>query len=61
LRIGQTGAGGILYPREESGDRGVAPISEVGGFPRGGVRPGERFRVAIVLISGVIIPGEVGM
>jgi len=61
LRVGQTRAGRILYPREESGNGGVTPIGEVGGFPRGRVRFGKRFRVAIVLICGVVMPGEVGM
>jgi len=61
LCIGQTGAGRVLYPREESGDSGVTPIREVGGFPRGGVGLGERLRVAIVLVGGVIMPGEIGM
>jgi len=61
LCIGQTRAGRVLHPREESGSSGVTPISEVGGFPRGGVGLGNRFRIAIVLIGGVVMPGEVGM
>ena len=59
--IGQTGAGRVLYPWEECRDGGVTPIGEVGGFPRGGVRLGKRFRVAIIPIGGVIMPGKVGM
>jgi len=61
LCIGQTGAGRVLHPREESGNGGVTPIGEVGGFPQGGVGLGKRFRVAIVLIGGVVMPREVGM
>jgi len=61
LYIGQSGAGRVLYPREESGDGGVTPIGEVGGFPLGGVGLGERYRVAIVPIGGVIMRGKVGM
>ena len=40
LCVGQTGAGRVLYPREEGGNGGVTPIGEVGGLPQGGVGPG---------------------
>ena len=51
----------VLYSRKESGNCGVTPIGEVGGFPRGGVGLGERLRVAIVFVGGVVVSGEVGM
>jgi len=61
LGIGQTGTGRVLYPREERGNGRVAPIGEVGGLPRGWVGLGERLRIAIVFVGGVVMPGEVGM
>ena len=50
-----------MYPRKENGNGGVAPIGEVGGFPRGGVGLSERLWVTIVLVGGVVMSGEVGM
>jgi len=61
LGVGQTGTSRVLYPRKESGNGGVAPIGEVGGFPRGGVGLSKRLRVAIVFVGGVVMPGEDGM
>jgi len=51
----------VLYSRKESGNCGVTPIGEVGGFPRGGVGLGERLRVAIVFVDSMVMPGEVGI
>ena len=50
-----------MRPREESGNGGVAPVGEVGGFPRGGMGLGERLRVAIILVGGVVMPRKIGV
>ena len=61
LSVSQTRTGRVLYPREERGNGGVAPICEVGGLPRGGVGISEGLRVTVVFVGGVVMPGEVGM
>jgi len=61
LGIGQTGTGRVLYPRKEGRDGRVAPIGEMGGLPKGWVGLSERLRVAIVLVGGVVMSGEVRM
>jgi len=61
LGVSQARTSRVLYPREGSGNGGVAPISEMRGFPGGRVGLSAGFRVTIVFVGGVVIPGKVGM
>jgi len=61
LSVGYPRAGRVLNTRKEGGNGGVPPVGKVGGFPGGGVGLSKSFRVTIVFVGGVVMPGKVGM